>query len=500
MELVFQESNLEYLSRILCDTVTQEQTADLIVPDSCPDCERVVDAFGTVLIRSAECSAGSASVSGTVRAGVLFVTQDGLVEPIEAQIPFSVRRDFPAENADCTLQCCCTLRSVDARMLNSRKILVRVSISCTLTVYRRQMHTCYDIAQPAPTLQLKRVSLPLRMPLALGEKSFPLNEELELPQGKALIARLLKGVARAQLSEQKVVGSKGVFKGTLFVHILYSDRDDALHMYEWQLPFSQYVELDAEREDSELRTLLCFSSMELEPDGSIDAGRVFLSANLLAQCTALGRQEISLIADAYCTDATLSPRWDEWEAGGMLDSQRFSETAVARSEQQAERIVDAWYYPDEAVSRREGDGVRVELPISCNILYTDAQGELQGMTLRPSVTAETAISENGECAAADFSSEELFCSAGADGVELRIPVSFSVESYAAHRLRGVSGGEVEPLDEEMRRPAVILRRIDAEEDVWEIAKQLRAPVEAVMQANDLTDGVAPANSMLLIPM
>ena len=42
MELVFQESRLDYLSRILCETVTQEQTAELIVPDSYPDADRVV--------------------------------------------------------------------------------------------------------------------------------------------------------------------------------------------------------------------------------------------------------------------------------------------------------------------------------------------------------------------------------------------------------------------------------------------------------------------------
>ena len=64
MELVFQESRLDYLSRILCETVTQEQTAELIVPDSYPDADRVVDAFATALIRSEECTAGAAGVSG----------------------------------------------------------------------------------------------------------------------------------------------------------------------------------------------------------------------------------------------------------------------------------------------------------------------------------------------------------------------------------------------------------------------------------------------------
>lgn len=67
MELVFQEKQLDYLGRVLDQTVTQELTAEVIVPDSCADADRVVDAFGTLLVRAEECTAGSASVSGEVR-------------------------------------------------------------------------------------------------------------------------------------------------------------------------------------------------------------------------------------------------------------------------------------------------------------------------------------------------------------------------------------------------------------------------------------------------
>ena len=70
MELVFQEKQLDYLGRVLDQTVTQELTAEVIVPDSCADADRVVDAFGTLLVRAEECTAGSASVSGEVQAGM----------------------------------------------------------------------------------------------------------------------------------------------------------------------------------------------------------------------------------------------------------------------------------------------------------------------------------------------------------------------------------------------------------------------------------------------
>ena len=164
MELVFQEKQLDYLGRVLDQTVTQELTAEVIVPDSCADADRVVDAFGTLLVRAEECTAGSASVSGEVQAGILFVTEDGRLERLETVIPFSARRGWEGEQSDCRLQCVCRLCSVDARLVHSRKLLVRVGVSCTLTVYAAFTRTLHDFPEPAPTLQLRRKRLPLRLP------------------------------------------------------------------------------------------------------------------------------------------------------------------------------------------------------------------------------------------------------------------------------------------------------------------------------------------------
>ena len=72
MELVFQENRLTYLAKIFSETASLEQTADLIIPDSSADCDRVIDSFGTALIRSEDCGGGSVWVTGYVQAGVLF--------------------------------------------------------------------------------------------------------------------------------------------------------------------------------------------------------------------------------------------------------------------------------------------------------------------------------------------------------------------------------------------------------------------------------------------
>lgn len=500
MELILQEQQLEFLSRRLGETILLEQTADVIVPDSYPDAERVVDAYGTLLLHSAECSGGSIYVSGSVQAGAIFVTEEGETECLKTTVPFSVRKELPAEKGECHLRCKCTLRSVDARPLNSRKLLLRVGIACCITAYGTQVQRLCAPEEPSENLQLRRMELPIQMPLALCEKSFPLNEELELPSEQPQVSRLLKCVGRLQVREQKIVGSKAVFKGTMLVHCLYTDRNEKLHRYDWEVPFSQYAEFGEDREGAELQTQLSFASFEVEPESHVECNRLFLSANLLAQCMAVGERRLPLVDDAYCTDALLAPRWEQWEMYGKLDSQSFRETVTAHSDEEVSSVVDVWAYCDEMQRERDGDTLCLRLPLHCYVLYYDGEGRLQGRCLHPALELETELHEGAECSLRTLDLGELHCSGG-DGLDLRLPVQVELDCWANHSLRTICGGEITELPAQQgRRPSVVLRRTDGEEEAWEIAKTCRVPLQDVLQANGLSTPVIPANTMLLIPV
>ena len=499
MELIFQENQVAYLNRIIHETVSLEQTADIIVPDSMSDIDRVVDAFGTVLVRSEECTASGVSVDGVVNAGVLFVGEDGIVQKISAQIPFAVRREFPAQQEECTMQCKCAVRSVDARALNSRKLLVRVGVVCTLSAYAQSDCTCYDLPEAAPNLQLKRTQLPLSVPLALGEKNFVLNEELEMPNGKPMVDRLLKCVYQTQITEQKIVGDKAVFKGEVLLHALYESVDEKLVTCGWNVPFSQYVPLSQELEDCDVLTELALTSAEAEAD--MQANRILLSVGLLAQCTAFGQRNITLIEDAFCTDAIFEPQYHAFDMVGILDRQVFRDNVTATTDDAMGSVVDAWAYPEEVSRRREDGRMRLELPLNCNVLYLDEQGALQGKTVRTSMSAELALAEHGNCAVTQINLGNIYCSAGGGGLQLRVPTAMTVESSANHHFEAVSGGQIMPLPmQDGRRPSVILRRSDGQEELWQIAKACRTPVKSILEANGLQDETIPDGTMLLIPM
>ena len=78
-------------------TLTQEETAETIVPDYCPDIARIIDTEGKVYLHSRELRDGKAEVSGTIRVTVLY-TPDGEsgVRTLDFALPFSAESDAKA--------------------------------------------------------------------------------------------------------------------------------------------------------------------------------------------------------------------------------------------------------------------------------------------------------------------------------------------------------------------------------------------------------------------
>lgn len=500
MELVFQEQPMEYLEQMLNETVTQEETSEIIVPDSFPDVNRVIDSFGTVLIREKACGSGSVSLSGGVKAGVLFVPEgEEMPRLLESYLPFTIRKEHEALSQDARVQCICRIKEIDARMLNSRKVLLRVSLSCRMIAYGKRQEQLYQMQTPPKDLCLKHTTVPMTVAMDTGEKTFTINDELELPEGSPPVDRVLKALFRPEISEKRMIGNKAVFKGSLRIHTMYLGMDGSCNVYEGELPFSQYVEMGRDLDDNEVSVALSFSGAELEPDGQMECHRLLVALNLLAQCTAVGTQQIDYVEDGYGLHEVLEPQWAALRMTGRLDAQEFRETLQGRLQLPAKSVLDVWAYEDDVLQQRNGEMVSMQFGASCNVVYYDETGALQGKTVRVSKTADMGLSSAAFCRPAAEISGEIAAAAGAE-LEVRCPVLMRAESFASQEFRGICGGELNAAAEEADRPSVILRLVGQEESLWSVAKTYRTTVRNIMEANGLQSEALAEEQMLLIPL
>ena len=501
MELNFQSKTVPYLRCVLRQTVTQEQTKEVIVPDSFPDAGSILLTHADAVLRSQESHAGSLTVTGAIRASCLYAPENEK-EPrlLDSYFPFTLRLDHPAVKEDTAYLLDLKVRSADSRMINSRKVLLRVGIGCRITGYDAAEESFCELKQRPEALQLKSAEYRLLLPSEIAQKPFPITEELELGLAKPAAAQLLHFSALPIVREQKLNGTKAVMKGEMLVSVFYAAEDGSLQTFSQNLPFSQFVELREDYPDGSALSLLpVMTGSDLELQAGSDGRKLLFTGDVLLQCLACRPQTVTVYEDAYVTEGTLTPEWKEYPLEWGLDCQSLPRSVRGMADGGVREIVDAVFYPDFPEKTRTETGVRIVLPVQYSLLAVDGQGAYQGISGRMEDAGELALAPNANADVDAVQTGEGYASEGGAGVDLRLDMALTVCSYAENTLRSLCGGTVEPGQSAQSETCVIIRRTEVPGEIWEIAKTYATTVEAIRSANRLTGSEVEAGTMLLIP-
>lgn len=158
----------------------------------------------------------------------------------------------------------------------------------------------------------------------------------------------------------------------------------------------------------------------------------------------------------------------------------------------------------DGLAEEEGETtVRASLRATANlrVLYLDENAVPLLSERRSEVLLETDLPGSGQARVQDMYAGEIAASVGADGVELRFPVTFAVSVAETPRypcLQSLEAEECGKKDENV--PSLVLRAMKQGERLWDIAKLYRTTVEAILAANELKEeSAAVIGKLLLIP-
>ena len=155
MELELKKTSLDAYETGGELTLTQEETAETIVPDYLPDIARIIETEGRVFLHSRELRDGKAEVSGTVRVTVLYTPEgEGGIRTLDFSIPFTVESDSRALPGCQYLGAQTQTEFLETRTLNPRKIFTHCKLVTVLTarMRRRSRHCAWKSVRSTSTL------------------------------------------------------------------------------------------------------------------------------------------------------------------------------------------------------------------------------------------------------------------------------------------------------------------------------------------------------------
>ena len=495
MEVKFSKNTCPYLHRAVCQIQNAEQTQEVRLTESMPDIGTVLGCWGQVLIRGKEWRTGTMNVSGGVMAWVLYAPEDGSApRSIETWIPFQLSWELPETQRDGSICVTPILRGMDARSTSARKMMVRANLSVLGEAYEPVEAEVFKPDGLDGDIQLLTRSYPMELAQEAGEKLFQLEEEW-LPS--PAVDRILRFELLPEVTEQKVMAGRLVFRGRVWLHLLYCAGDGSLHSYDREIPISQYTELDRDHSTNATGWIsFVVTGAEVEIDGD---GNLILKASIAAQYQIYDRVMLEVVEDAYSPQRPVAVQTAELSLPVRLDVVREKMRMQTTLQSQGETALDVCWLPEFPGKRWSDDSVEATIPGQFQALYTDAEGDLHSTTAKGETGWQLpSDQENAVDVLVRPEGRPQVSFAGENGVfSADMTIEAAVFSHKGiPMVCGLMLGEKKETDP--NRPSLILQRV-AEGGLWSIAKACGSTVDAICKANRL-EGEPEQGRMLLIPL
>lgn len=503
MELKLKKAGYDYYEPVTFAPFSCEAMREHIVPDSCADIARVVETTGQVWVTGREVSGdGRFCASGVIDISVLYIPEKGEGPcALRFQLPFQSYGEGHWDAADEFLEIRGELQSVDTRLLNPRKVLTRVNLMLYPSGCRRvSLSVCTDVEENEK-IQLLREQRQTRVIAAVREKEFSFTEELPVSPGHGAVAEVISHRVDVRGTDCKQIGSKLVLKGIVGVTVLYREEGGRLEQLKQELPFSQILDGSGLEEEweSESTFRMLNASCGIGGEGSAeDRHLMTLSIQLNARVIVRRTEDIGFIADLYSTACPVTCETEEITLREncqryvrRLNFRELLETGVA-----VKSVLDMEVC---CGTLRTGSGAAtMEVPVWARCLFLDENDALHSVRREFSCPMEqegTGTVTGNACCRGDVMASIL-----PDGIELRFPLEFTLESAEVGRYLCVCGGEPQEEQESRERPSLVLRKIGREERLWSVAKQYRTTCAAILEVNEIEDErKLPRDRLLLIP-
>ena len=498
MELQFKSNTCRSLKPLVREVRNTELTQEVRLSDGMPDIGRVLTSWGQVILRSKEWQADQVTVSGGIMVWILYAPEDGTPPRcMDTWVPFQVKWETEHTDMEGPVHVHPLLRFVDSRSTSARKVMIRAGVAILGEAYVSTQSQVYSPAEIPEDIQLLKNTYPIRIPKEAGEKTFLIDDELELPAGMVQPERLLAYTITPQIYEKRVADDKVILRGTGRIHIIYRCNEGNVHAADMEIPFSQFAQLEnSYGADAMVDTALGVTSLELQQNEGM---QLRIKCGIVTQYLITDRYLAEVMEDAYSPCRNLELKQEELNLTSILE-QRTEQVQVQQKQAGNEGIVvDAVFLPDFPRQIRRGDQVTLDLSGQFQLLYYTADESLQGSTVRWESSMQIMSDPDTHMSFRVLPIGTVQAASGIEELNVNSQLKLEMQTYtqtSIPELSGLAMGEQAEPDPE--RPSLILCRME-DQTLWDIAKRCGSTVEEIRRMNQLRDH-ADSRQILLIPV
>ena len=505
MEFELDRTQMSGFAALVDTTIQSEETLEMIVPDACPDIQRIVETDGKVFLCRKEVVDGKVEVAGIIRAAVLYLPdgEDGM-RHLDVSIPFACAVECADAAPNSAIVSIARLCRADTRAVNPRKVLVRAEAAVDITVFAPQSQSICTQVIDAGEKNVEQLieTREVYFTACVQEKPFSISDGVNLSSSKPGAVELLKSRVCLSCGESKIIGNKLIFKGSANVELFYRGEDNGIYSTKGELPFSQIMEVSGVAEEAENDLSLALSGAELALDPDNDGRSVTINLEVMAQVVVRESRALQILTDAYCTKEPVEAEWEHSPVEVKLDRGIRSQSVreVWETPDPVRELMDCRVSVIRVVRSWEGERLILTAEGEVQILYITEEGGVFSFRQPVRVPCSLDLPEGCQCFCQCEDVGDVYAAPAAGGSEVRFTLDFRYSALSRQQLTALADlcpGKAEENTGE--QPSLVLRMLEQGERLWDVAKLYGTTIADIVSVNELSDELAGAGRLLLIP-
>lgn len=483
--------------------------ADVIVPDSKPDAEVIIQTDTDIKLNGFEVQTGRVLVYGTAKFNILYCSPEGEIKNVKTEAAFTDVIEIPGTEPGDLADVTCSLIKTDCRILNGRKLSVKSGVNISAEVIREEeTEVVLSIGEEAVEERSRKLEYIKKNPISVHE--FNIKEQAEISGDLPQVSEILRCDGKISNKNMKIINNKVIVKADLDITVLYLDEiEQKPYSATVSLPFTEILEIDGITDDWILLQDMRITGTDCIASEDATGERRILELETTVESYSVTAEKISAEVLSDCYGISKHTETVKQALKLLKQTGEIKHQSGLKIQMQAEenskigRIYDV-----SAKAYAEG------IERSENELFVKGKAEIKVMYIAENSKADIGcitneVPFNESLRNVSYDCDEAEISAAVSGLSYTLNSENSVEVRGNLEISGIltkkqdenfiTAVSVSENEEKSKTASVTVYFAEANDSLWDIAKKYETSMELICEANGIKPTDSLENRKLIVP-
>lgn len=480
---------------------------DFVVPDIKPDILNSINTSGVVCIYKKEVLDGKLKMDGCVNTYIMYLADDeeSTVRSLNVNMDFSHTIDFAKLEMGMMTQTNVSIKTIECRVINGRKINVRAILDIELNAYSNEELEFVQQIQNINDVQLLKENLNINSLFGSGNTKVYAKDTVMIDNIDDL-AEIMKVNLEIKNKETKISYNKILVKADAIVKIMYLTGDNRICTKTSSIPVMGFIDMPNISDDNLCEVNFEIKNILIKPN-SIEEHSIYVEAEIDVMCNVFQEKNIDVIQDLYSPSTNLT--YNQRTIRGVIKKDEMQDLCQIRKKEIIDNIENNQIYdvdvsPNIINQTVLNDKIVYEGELELKIIFASSNGSSANEQIIKlpfeysinciGINPQTNVNTNLEVSTQDF----VVMPDGS--IDIKVDLNFRVGIATSQTINVIQEINIEENIQE-ERYSIIIYFVKKDDTLWKIAKRFRSTVDLIVGLNGIEDeNNIQIGEQLFIPM